>query len=99
MALSKTYLTMFVVPAAVLFTSGTHAQQSSFAVSVTLHSAPKATAAAQLCPEGRPLNLLSMSGVRVDCPTATNNTTQGTQNTEKESRGIASRPSEVIVTF
>ena len=56
-------------------------------------------AAAQLCPEGRPLRLPAASSVRVDCPANMNEKTASSQNTGIANHGTPSKPSEVVVTF
>lgn len=96
MALSASSLKHLILPAALLIAGVAHAQQASFTVAVTLHSASKAMAAAQLCPEGRPLNLLAAASVRVDCPAGMYDKAATSQNTGNANSG---KPSEVIVTF
>ena len=102
MASSTSFLKFLILPAALLIAGAAQADQqasASFAVSVTLHSSSKAMAAAQLCPEGRPLSLLAASYVRVDCPAGMNVQTASGLNTGKANPGIPSKPSEVVVTF
>ena len=74
-------------------------QRASFLVSVTLHSSSKSMAAAQLCPEGRPLSLLAASSVRVDCPTGMDSKTTSGLKTGTANRDNTLKPSEVVVTF
>lgn len=102
MASSTSFLKFLILPAALLIAGAVQADQqasASFAVSVTLHSSSKAMAAAQLCPEGRPLSLLAASSVRVDCPAGMNAKTVSGLKTGTANPGISSKPSEVFVTF
>ena len=102
MASSTSFLRFFILPAALLIAGAANADQqasASFSVSVTLHSSSKAIAAAQLCPEGRPIRLLAASSVRVDCPAGMNEKTASGLNTGPANSGTSSKPSEVVVTF
>ena len=102
MAASTSFLKFLVLPAALLIAGAAQADQqasASFAVSVTLHSSSKAMAAAQLCPEGRPLSLLAASSARVDCPAGMSVQTASGLNTGKANPDIPSKPSEVVVSF
>ena len=102
MAPSTSFLRFLILPAALLIAGAAHADRqasASFTVSVTLHSSSKAMAAAQLCPEGRPLSLLAASSVRVDCPAGMNEKTASGLNTGTANPGTPSKPSEVVVTF
>ena len=102
MASSTSFLKFLILPAALLIAGAAQADQqasASFSVSVTLHSSSKAMAAAQLCPEGRPLSLLAASSVRVDCPAGIDEKTASSQNTGIANPGTPSKPPEVVVTF
>ena len=99
MALSPSLLTSLILPVALLLGEAAHAQQASFTVSVILHTAPKAMAATQLCPEGRPLSRLALASVRVDCPVGMGDKTAPSQNTGSANSGASSKPSEVVVSF
>lgn len=102
MASSTSFLRFLILPAALLIAGAALADQqasASFSVSVTLHSSSQTMAAAQLCPEGRPLRLLAASSVRVDCPASINEKTASGLNTRPVNPGISSKPSEVVVTF
>lgn len=99
MAHSASLLKFLIVPAVLLLGGAAQAQQASFMVSVTLHSASKAVASMQLCPEGRPLDLLAAAAVRVDCPAGMNDKTTSNQNARATNPGSSPKPSEVLVTF
>ena len=97
---STSFLRFLVLPAALYIAGAAQAdQQASFSVLVTLHSSSKAIAAAQLCPEGRPLSLLAASSVRVDCPTDMNAKTASGLKTGIANPDNTLKPAEVIVTF
>ena len=99
MAHTTAFLRSFILPAALLLGGFAHAEQASFAVSVTLHSASKALAAMQLCPNGRPLALLTASSVRIECPTGLNDKTANSQNTGTTNLSSSLKPLEVVVVF
>ena len=99
MAHTTALLRTFILPAALLLGGFAHAEQASFAVSVTLHSASKALAAMQLCPNGRPLALLAASSVRIECPAGLDDKTASSQNTSTTNPGTSSQPLEVVVVF
>jgi hypothetical protein len=91
-------LIWLIATSALLACGAASAQQASFAVAVTLHAASKPLAASQLCPEGKPMDVLGIA-VRVDCPTVANaNSTNVLGGTASSSRHAA-RPPEITVTF
>jgi hypothetical protein len=92
-------LTSLIAMSALLACGIATAQQASFAVAVTLHAASKPLAASQLCPEGKPMDVLGVA-VRVDCPTvaANSNATNVLGGAANSSRHAARSP-EVTVTF
>jgi hypothetical protein len=91
-------LRSFIATAALLGCGAASAQQASFAVAVTLHAASKPMAAAQLCPEGKPMDVLGVA-VRVDCRTVANASSTNVLGGPASSPRHASRPPEVTVTF
>ena len=100
MATSTSFLRFLFLPSVLYMAVAAQAdQQASFSVSVTLHSSSKATAATQLCPEGRALSLLAGSSVRVDCPPGMNSKTTSGLKTGTANPGVTLKPAEVVVTF
>ena len=100
MASSTSFLRFLTLLAGLYIAGAAQAdQRASFLVSVTLHSSSKSMAAAQLCPEGRPLSLLAASSVRVDCPPCMNSKTTSGLKTGTANPGVTLKPAEVVVTF
>jgi hypothetical protein len=91
-------LTSLIAAAALLGCGAASAQQASFAVAITLHAASKPLAAAQLCPEGKPMDVLGVA-VRVDCPTLANANSTNVLGGAASSSRHAARPPEITVTF
>ena len=90
-------LTALFIPAALLSGGSAYGQQASFAVASTLHAASKPIALAQLCPEGKPMDIVGAT-VRVSCPVVAE---AGTGTTERIAPAAAKgqRLPEVTVTF
>ena len=102
MAYATSFLKFLILPAALLITGASHANQQAsaqFTVSVKLQPSFKAMDAVQLCLEGRALSLLAASGVRVDCPAGVNAKTASSLNTGTANPGISPKPPEVLVTY
>ena len=96
--MKATSLTTLVTAAALLSCGAAGAQQASFAVAITLHAASKPLAAAQLCPEGKPMDVLGVA-VRVECPTAANASATNVLGANASPSRHTVRPPEVTVTF
>lgn len=100
MRLTPSRPTTVVALAALLFAGAASAQQASFVVAVTLHTGSKAMAANQLCPGGRPLDLLAASAIRVDCPVTAESKAPSNLKADGTTRSAQPlTPAEVIVTF
>jgi hypothetical protein len=90
------FLTLLVMAAGLLGCGAASAQQASFAVSVTLHAVAKPMSAAQLCPEGKPMDVLGAT-VRVQCPVVAK--ADATATSRDSSQIKTPRHPEVTVTF
>lgn len=101
-SLLTSLLKFLVVPVALLSGGIVHAQQtqqSTFNVSVTFVPATQAMAAAQLCSQGKPQGLLTVSAVRVDCPVGNSVKSAFRQSTVEQGLTTVFKSNEVVVTF
>ena len=78
-----------------------YAEQATFAVAITLHSGTRGVTAAQLCPDGKPLESLR-SLVQVYCPpigAAEPNAQESKPDGSLTPAAVASPRREIIVSF
>jgi hypothetical protein len=94
---TKTSFLTLMMGASLLGCGAASAQQASFAVAVTLHAAAKPMSAAQLCPEGKPMDILGAT-IRVDCPVVAKASATAAGHTGS-SQNVIPRHPEVTVTF
>ena len=102
MSCATSFLKFLILPAGLLITGTSHANQQAsaqFMVSVKLQSSVKAMDPVQLCQRVGPLSLVAASGVRIDCPTGMNAKTASGLNTGTANPGISPTPSEILVTY
>jgi hypothetical protein len=95
---TRSVLSSLVLTAGLLNCGIACAQQASFAVSVTLHAVAKPMSAAQLCPEGKPMDILGAT-VRVQCPVVAKADASPAGRAESSSQINTPRHPEVTVTF
>jgi hypothetical protein len=91
-------LNSLMLAVALVTGGGAYAQQASFAVAITLHTAMKPLTASQLCPAGKPMDILAVA-VRVECPTVANANSFNVLGSSARSSGQPSPPPEITVTF
>ena len=98
MTLTQTSLLAILgIPLALLAGGAAHGQQASFAVAITLHAASKPMTVAQLCPEGKPTDVLGAT-VRVSCPAVAAGRAGITEQVGPAFDKVQRQP-EVVVTF